>query len=370
LLTKEVPVFRRAIAFTFLASFAAGSALTGMAQAQPVTSESLQPPPGDNGDYNAPPPDRSYGAPAPAQADETDPEDNPYADPAAGGAYDPSAQSPRQYPSPSAPAPAPGPRGAAPYGYGNNAPAQPYAPAQPSAPAAPPRGAAPYGYTTAPAQPGGPQGHAPEATVGSSCDDLFAQLQRYYGPPENPMQPRDEACAATRSGAEAGRPNPAFRQCSDDFFKGYEAKRSQYRACMDQDASKGQERLEQRSATVEAARSGYGGTAPQAAGRFARAGSPGWLGVQIQPVSPQSAYRLGVEGMAGAYVISAVMGSPAQKAGLQRGDIIVGFDGQPIVQPKDLQYQAERLVAGQSVKLEVLRGGQRQFITVEITQRP
>ena len=367
-------MFRRAIAFTFLAVSAVGHAAAGTALAQPVTSESLEPPPGDTGDYNAPPPDRSqggqyqeresYGAPAPAEA--ADPEDDPYADPAAGGAYDPTAaQSSRSYPSPSAP----GPRGAAPYGYGN-APAQPYAPAQPAGPASAPRGATPYGYTTAPAQPSGPQPYGPEATVSGSCDDLFAQVQRYYGPPENPMQPRDEACAATRAGAEPGRPNAAFRQCSDDFFKGYEAKRSQYRACMDQDASKGQERLEQRTTTVEAARSGYGGTAPQAAGRFARGGTPGWLGVQIQPVSPQSAYRLGVEGMDGAYVISAVMGSPAQKAGLRRGDVIVGFDGQPIAQPKDLQYQAERLVAGQSVKLEVLRGGQRQFITVEITQRP
>ncbi len=367
-------MFRRAIAFTFLASFAVGSAVAGTALAQPVTSESLEPPPGDLGDYNAPPPsesygDESYGARpdgaygAPAPADAVDPEDNPYADPAAGGVYDPTAQSARPYPSPSAPVQPPGPRGAAPYGYGG-------ALAQPSGPAAPPRGATPYGYNTAPAQPAGPQSHGPEATVGSSCDDLYAELQRYYGPPENPMQPRDQACAATRASAEAGRPNAAFRQCSDDFFKGYEAKRSQYRACMEQDASKGQERLEQRASTVEAARSGYGGTAPQAAGRFARAGAPGWLGVQIQPVSPQSAYRLGVEGLGGAYVISAVMGSPAQKAGLRRGDVIVGFDGQAIEQPRDLQYQAERLVAGQSVKLEVLRGGRREFITVEITQRP
>jgi len=314
-------VVRRAIVIAALVLFAAGAAY-----AQPLSSERLAPP-GDDGGYGAP-------------VDEgADPEENPYADPAAGGAYDPSTRST------TAPTPLPGPRGAPSY----NPP--------PAGPAAPQRSHAP-----APAN--------VQAGVSSSCDGVAAELQRFRGPPGNPMLPRDEACAPARASAEPGRPNPAFRQCSDDFFREYERKREEHRQCMEQDAGKGDQRLEQRSLTEDAARDGYGGTAPQMAGPYARSGAPGWLGVQIAPVSPQSAYRLGAEGTQGAYVLNAVLGSPAQRAGLRRGDIIIAFDGEAISQPRDLQYQAERLQAGQTVRLDILRGGQQQTLDVQITPRP
>lgn len=339
---------RRAIAITALILFA------GTAHAQ-VTSESLQPPPGDDGGYDAPPDayqgqggqPRGYGAPA---ADETDAEENPYADPAAGGAYDPTTRST------TGPTPLPGPGGAPSY-----------------TPVPTPRGAPPaYGRSAPPpaAAPGGATGYGDQAGVRSSCDTIAAELERFRGPPDNPMRPRDEACASARASAEPGRPNPAFRQCSDDFFRQYESKREEYRRCMEQDAGKGEQRLEQRALTEDAARNGYGGTAPQMAGPYARSGAPGWLGVQVAPVSPQTAYRTGAQGTEGAYVLNAVLGSPAQKAGLRRGDIIVAFDGHAIAQPKDLQYQAERLQAGQSVRLDILRGGQQQTLDVQITPRP
>ncbi len=331
---------RRAIVFTFLALSAAMTA-----HAQPVTSEELPPPPG------------------------ADTADDPYADPSAGGVYDPTTRSvtgPTRLPGPGgAPAPAYGqpapPATSAPPAYGRGAPAPSYGqPVPPAYGGGPAYGAPAYG---APAY-GEPSG------VRSSCDDLAAELQQFRGPPDDPMRPRDQACAAARAGGDPGRPNEAFRRCSDDFFRQYESKRDEYRRCMEEDAGKGDQRLEQRATTAEAARSGYGGTAPQMAGRFARAGAPGWLGVQIAPMTPQSAYRLGTEALQGAYVINAVMGSPAQIAGLRRGDIIVAFDGEAIDDPKDLQYHAERLTAGQQVRLEIVRGGQRQTLDVQITQRP
>ena len=322
---------RRAIAITALILFA------GTAHAQ-VTSESLQPPPGDEGGYDAP------------AAEETDPEENPYADPTAGGAYDPATRST------TGPTRLPGPGGAPSF-----------------APVQSPRGAPPaYGRGAPPpaAAPGGAPGSDDQAGVRSSCDDIAAELERFRGPPDNPMLPRDQACASVRASAEPGRPNPAFRRCSDDFFREYEAKREEYRRCMERDAGKGEQRLEQRALTEDAARNGYGGTAPQMAGPYARSGAPGWLGVQVAPVSPQTAYRTGAQGIEGAYVLNAVLGSPAQKAGLRRGDIIVAFDGHAIAQPKDLQYQAERLQAGQSVRLDILRGGQQQTLDIQITPRP
>ncbi|MGE0667702.1 MAG: PDZ domain-containing protein [Sphingomonadales bacterium] len=360
---KGQPVVRRTIVFTALALFAAGAA-----QAQPVTSERLDPPPGEDGGYDrAPPAPQTYGAPTygtpqgyPAPADEVEPGNDPYADPAAGGTYDPTTGSTR------GPTPLTGPRGT-----------PSYAPAPSQGRGAPPpaydEGAPPAYGRTAPPDHGrpapGPYGAAPvspgeQAGVSSACDDIAEELRRFRGSAANPMQARDEACVASRNASSA------FRQCSDLFFQQYEEKRDEYRRCMERQADAGEQRLDDRRTTADAARDGYGGTAPQMAGPYARSGSPGWLGVQIAPVTPQAAYRTGAEGVQGAYVLNAVMNSPAQRAGLRRGDIIVGFDGEAIDSPKDLQYQAERLSAGQQVRLDILRAGRRETLEVEITPRP
>lgn len=346
---------RRTIVFTALALFAAGAA-----HAQPAGSQPLDPLPGNDGAYVV----QQQGAPAyqgaqqgygarQSPGEELDPDDNPYADPAAAGTYDPSTRSitrptpltgPGGAPSYGAPPPADPPRS---YGqqptYGNPPP--------------PPGSAAPPVY--------GPDG---QAGVGTACGDIEAQLQRFRGPPSNPMLPRDEACASFRGAP--GQPNTAFRQCSDRFFQQYEEMRAEYTRCLEQQASSGNQRLEDRNITADAARSGYGGTAPQLAGPYARSGAPGWLGVQVAPVSPQAAYRTGSGSIQGAYVLNAVMNSPAQRAGLRRGDIIIAFDGETIDDPKDLQYHAERLSAGQQVRLDILRAGQRQTLDVQITGRP
>ncbi len=333
-------MIRRGMMFVCVAALMAGGAM-----AQPISSQPLGPPPGGADEGYQPYSQEPDQAPSSGNDPYADPEQggayDPYADPEQGGAYNPDAAR-------SAPAPyRSAPQRTVPEGY-----------------SAPPRSAAPYD----PYAPTQAPGEAP-APVATSCDTLLAALERYYGPPENPMKPRDEACAGARGANTGGGPNDAFRQCSDDFFKGYEAKRAEYRACMDRDVNKAQERLDQRRTTAEAARGGYTGTAPQATGPYARAGAPGWLGVQVAPVSPQSAYRLGVEGMDGALVQNAVQGSPAHKAGIRRGDVIIGVDGEPISRPQDLQYLAERIVAGQQVQLDVLRGGRRESFTVEIEAR-
>ncbi len=361
---------RRTIVFTALALFAAGAV-----QAQPVSSQPLDPLPGDDGSYDVP----SQGAPAyqggqqgygarqnaAPPAEDVDPDDNPYADPAASGTYDPTTRSTTR------PTPLTGPGGAPSYApppsrppayanqppaYGNPPPAQGNPPAYGRA--------APPAYGNPPPAYGAPD----QAGVGSACGDIEAELQRFRGPPSNPMQPRDAACASARGAP--GQPNTAFRQCSDRFFQEYEEKRAAYNRCMEQQANSGNQRLEDRNVTADAARNGYGGTAPQMAGPYARSGAPGWLGVQVAPVTPQAAYRTGAGGIQGAYVLNAVMNSPAQRAGLRRGDIIIAFDGEAIDDPKDLQYHAERLSAGQQVRLDVLRAGQRQTVDVQITGRP
>jgi len=85
--------------------------------------------------------------------------------------------------------------------------------------------------------------------------------------------------------------------------------------------------------------------------------SRGWLGVSIQPVTDEIAASFGLKKAAGALVNEVVAGSPAAKAGIRQGDIIVGLDGREV---KDVQ-QLQRLVAdtpvGKQVDVRVIRDG-------------
>jgi len=68
----------------------------------------------------------------------------------------------------------------------------------------------------------------------------------------------------------------------------------------------------------------------------------------------------------GALVAETVQGSPAEKAGLKRGDAIVAVDGQPIREPRDLSRRIAALEPGKTVALTVLRNGKERTVTIEI----
>ena len=62
----------------------------------------------------------------------------------------------------------------------------------------------------------------------------------------------------------------------------------------------------------------------------------GWLGVSIQEVTPELAQSFGIKEKQGALVAEVFKGSPAERAGLEQGDVIVEFDGKQIKESKDL----------------------------------
>ena len=62
----------------------------------------------------------------------------------------------------------------------------------------------------------------------------------------------------------------------------------------------------------------------------------GWLGVQIQVLTPELAESLGLSDEKGALVASVVDDSPADEAGINVGDVILGYDGQPVDKMRDL----------------------------------
>ncbi len=87
------------------------------------------------------------------------------------------------------------------------------------------------------------------------------------------------------------------------------------------------------------------------------------IGVNVQPITAAIAYYLPVDH--GLYVMGVTEGSAAEAAGLQRGDIILSFDGQEVRTQSELNTLRDKHKAGDTVTLEIDRGGQR--MTVQLT---
>jgi serine protease Do len=96
----------------------------------------------------------------------------------------------------------------------------------------------------------------------------------------------------------------------------------------------------------------------------------GWLGVQIQALTPELAEAAGLDTARGALVAEVQKNSPALKAGLRQGDVIVSFGGKPVAQSKDLPRLVAETATGTAVPMEVLRDGKTQTLSVDIALQP
>jgi serine protease Do len=96
----------------------------------------------------------------------------------------------------------------------------------------------------------------------------------------------------------------------------------------------------------------------------------GWLGVSIQALSPELAREFGVKDTKGVLVNEVVPDSPAAKAGVQRGDILLEFDAKKLESPGDLQRAVGLFAPDQSARLKVLRDGSEKTLEVKIGQAP
>jgi serine protease Do len=94
----------------------------------------------------------------------------------------------------------------------------------------------------------------------------------------------------------------------------------------------------------------------------------GYLGVNIQSVTPELAKALNLKESQGALVSDVVAGSPAEKAGIQRGDVIVSFHGKSIVEARDLSRMVAESPVGQDSSLTVLRNGTPREMSVKIAR--
>jgi serine protease Do len=96
----------------------------------------------------------------------------------------------------------------------------------------------------------------------------------------------------------------------------------------------------------------------------------GYMGVQTADVTSAMAFQLGLSAKQGAYVIGTTPGGPADAAGIRSGDVIVSVNGQTVANTDDLGSILADLQPGDSVPVEVDRGGQQQTFDVTLDARP
>ena len=92
----------------------------------------------------------------------------------------------------------------------------------------------------------------------------------------------------------------------------------------------------------------------------------GWLGVSIQPLTPELAKSFGITGTQGALIGGVSEGSPAARAGIKEGDVIVTFDGKPVESPRVLPALVANTPVGRGVPVVIVRDGSRQTVTVTV----
>jgi len=96
----------------------------------------------------------------------------------------------------------------------------------------------------------------------------------------------------------------------------------------------------------------------------------GWIGVQIQPVTQDIADSLGLKKAEGALVAEPQANSPAQKAGIEAGDIITAVDGKEIKDARDLAKRIGALAPKTSVKLTVMHKGSEKTVNLTLGELP
>jgi serine protease Do len=89
-----------------------------------------------------------------------------------------------------------------------------------------------------------------------------------------------------------------------------------------------------------------------------------YMGVGVQELTAPLATQFGVPPRSGLVVTLVQPDSPADRAGLQTGDVLVSFDGSPVNEPAELQLIVERCEPGQKKSLEILRGAEHSRLSV------
>ena len=96
----------------------------------------------------------------------------------------------------------------------------------------------------------------------------------------------------------------------------------------------------------------------------------GYFGVMIQDVTPALARKLDLKQRNGALVSYVVPKSPADKAGIQNGDVVIELDGKSVTDSRHLKLAVARAKPGDSVRVKVLRDGSTKSLDVTVKELP
>ena len=96
----------------------------------------------------------------------------------------------------------------------------------------------------------------------------------------------------------------------------------------------------------------------------------GWLGIEVQPLTPDLAESFGLSGRPGIVVAGIFRDGPAQKAGLQLGDVILSIDGAPASDGRRSMNQVARIKPSDTISIQVMRNGKELKLTAEVGLRP
>ncbi|MEK6584672.1 MAG: PDZ domain-containing protein, partial [Nitrospirota bacterium] len=96
----------------------------------------------------------------------------------------------------------------------------------------------------------------------------------------------------------------------------------------------------------------------------------GWLGVYIQDITPELAKQFKLNANTGALVSDVMEGSPAEKSGLQRGDVIVQYNGKEVENNAHLRNMVAQTPVGKAIDVKIIRDGRTEVLKVTIGELP
>jgi serine protease Do len=107
-------------------------------------------------------------------------------------------------------------------------------------------------------------------------------------------------------------------------------------------------------------------------GQLAKSGkvTRGWLGVELQELTPELTKSFNLGDRKGVLVSEVPPGSPAAKAGVKSGDVLLAYNGQPVTNYRDLSLAVAGTKVGTTAKLKLLRQGQEMTLDLTVGERP
>ena len=96
----------------------------------------------------------------------------------------------------------------------------------------------------------------------------------------------------------------------------------------------------------------------------------GWVGVEIQDITPELAQSFGLRDTRGALIAGVLRASPAERAGILPGDVLIAVKGEPVRDPRAMLDMVAALPPGHKAEFRVVRGEVELDLNVEVGRRP